>query len=197
MSFLRLALCFLLAACFLPSGAQQAQSAVPPAVLQIYRDSVKPSKMAEYSRIEGEAAQACARASTWPYLTIQSITGTQEVWFLSGFDSYAALERSAESFVRNAALNAELQRLLEAKANLVTDPRVVYASYRDDLSGTSGFILPGARFFTVTTVDCPSRLTNGSLKRFIAHLNRPGKEPAVKIIACFTRSSPECRETSI
>ena len=152
MSFLRVALCFLLAAFFLPSGAQQAQSAIPPAVLQIYRDSVKPSKMAEYSRIEGEAAQACARASTWPYLTIQSITGTQEVWFLSGFDSYAALARSAESFVRNTALNAELQRLLEAKANLVTDPRVVYASYRDDLSGTSGFILPGARFFTVTTV---------------------------------------------
>ncbi len=152
MSFLRLALCFLLAACFLPGGAQQNQSATPPAVLQIYRDSVKPSRMAEYSRIEAEAAQACARASTWPYLTIQSITGPQEVWFISGFDSYAALERSAESFVRNAALNAELQRLLEAKANLAADPRVLYANYREDLSGNTGMILPGARFFTVTTV---------------------------------------------
>jgi hypothetical protein len=152
MSFLRFVFCLLLAASFLPGRAQQAQSAIPPAVLQIYRDQVKPSRMAEYSRIEGEAAQACAHASTWPYLTIQSITGPQEVWFISGFDSYAAMERSAEPFARNAALSAELNRLLEAKANLVADPRAVYAHYRDELSGGLGLIQPGARFFTVTMV---------------------------------------------
>src|ERR1700744_1196216 len=152
MSFLRFACCLLLAACFLPGRAQQAQSAIPPAVLQIYRDQVKPSRMGEYSRIEGEAAQACAPASTWPYLTIQSVTGPQEVWFITGFDSYAVMEHSAESFARNAALIAELNRLQETKANLVADSRAGYAHYRDDLSGSSGLILPGARFFTVTAV---------------------------------------------
>jgi hypothetical protein len=152
MPFLRLACCLLLAACFLPGRAQQGQSAIPPAVLQINREQIKPSRMAEYSRIEGEAAQACAHASTWPYLTIQSMTGPQEAWFISGFDSYAAMEHSAASFARNAALAAELSRLQEAKANLVADSRTVYAHYRDDLSGNSGLVQPGTRYFTITMI---------------------------------------------
>lgn len=152
MSYPRLAFCLLLAACTLSGFAQQAPSGPPPAILQIYRDPVKPSKMAEYSRIEGEAAQACARASTWPYLALQSITGPQEVWFISGFDSYAAMERSADPFARNAALSAELNRLLEAKASLVAEPRAVYAHYRDDLSSNASLVQPRTRFFTVTLV---------------------------------------------
>jgi hypothetical protein len=152
MSCLRISFALLLFACFLCSSAQQTQSAPPPAILQIYRDQVKPSKMAEYSRLESEAAQACARASTWPYLAIQSITGPQEVWFISGFDSYIAMERSAEPFARNAALSAELNRLLEAKTNLVAEPRAVYAHYRDDLSSNTGLVQPRTRFFTVTLV---------------------------------------------
>lgn len=152
MSCLRIFPSLLLAACFLSGSAQQAQSAPPPTILQIYRDPVKPSKMAEYARIESEAAQACARASTWPYLAIQSITGPQEVWFISGFDSYVAMEGSAEPFARNASLSAELNRLLEAKANLVAEPRAVYAHYRDDLSSNTGLVQPRTRFFTVTLV---------------------------------------------
>jgi hypothetical protein len=40
------------------------------------------------------------------------MTGPQEVWFISGFDSYEAMEHSAEPVARNAALTAELNRLL-------------------------------------------------------------------------------------
>src|SRR5882672_10961840 len=151
MSCVRFIFCIWLAALVVPACAQQAQSAPPP-VLQIYRDQVKPSKMAEYAKIEGEAAQVCARASTWPYLAIQTMTGPQEVWFISGFDSYAAMEHSAGPFNRNAALAAELNRLLEAKANLVAEPRAVYAHYRDDISSNSGLVPARTRFFTVTMV---------------------------------------------
>ena len=129
----------------------QTQS-VPPALLQIYRDPVKPSRMAEYSRIESEAALACARAGSWPYLAAQTMTGPQEVWFISGFDSYEAMEHSAEPVARNAALTAELNRLQEAKANLVEQPRTIFAHYRDDLSGNAPLIQPRTRFFTVTIV---------------------------------------------
>src|SRR5690348_12333745 len=97
MSGPRIAFCLLalISAC-LSSQAQQAQS-VSPAILEIYRDPVKPAKMPEYTRIEGEAATACARASTWPYLAMQSISGPQtEVWYMEGFDSYAAVEHSSE-----------------------------------------------------------------------------------------------------
>jgi hypothetical protein len=150
MSSLRFYLCLLLAAAPLAAIAQT--QSVPPALLQIYRDPVKPSRMAEYSRIESEAAMARARASAWPYLAAQTITGPQEVWFISGFDSYEAMEHSAEPVARNAALTAELNRLLEAKANLVQEPRAIFAHYRDDLSGNVSLIQPRARFFTVTIV---------------------------------------------
>lgn len=150
MSSLRFCFCLLLAAVSL-AAMPQTQS-VPPALLQIYRDPVKPSRMAEYSRIESEAALACARASSWPYLAAQTMTGPQEVWFISGFDSYEAMEHSAEPVARNAALTAELNRLLEAKANLVEQPREVFAHYRDDLSGNAPLIQPRTRFFTVTIV---------------------------------------------
>lgn len=152
MSARSIAFCLLLAVVCPSSLAQQAQSA-PPAILEIYRDQVKPAKMAEYTRVEGEAALACARASTWPYLTMQTISGPQtEVWYMEGFDSYASLERSAEPFTRNAALGADLNRLMEAKTNLVGDSRVVLAHYRDDLSSNDGLVQPRARFFNVTLV---------------------------------------------
>jgi hypothetical protein len=150
MSSLRFCFCLLLAAASLAATAQT-QSA-PPALLQIYRDPVKPSRMTEYSRIESEAALACARASTWPYLAAQTMTGPQEVWFISGFDSYEAMEHSAEPVARNAALTAELNRLSEAKANLVQEPRAVFAHYRDDLSGNAPLVQQRTRFFTVTIV---------------------------------------------
>jgi hypothetical protein len=133
--------------------AQQVRSAPPPAILEIYRDPVKPAKMVEYTRIEGEAALACARASTWPYLTMQSITGPQiEVWYIEGFDSYASVEHSSEQFTRNPTLSAELNRLMEAKVNLVGDARVIFAHYREDLSSNAELMQPRARFFTVILV---------------------------------------------
>jgi hypothetical protein len=151
MPYQRTAVRLLLAivSCVSISQAQQAQSAPPPAILEIYRDPVKPAKMVEYTRIEGEAA----RASTWPYLTLQAITGPQiEVWYIEGFDSYASVEHSSEPVTRNAALGAELNRLMEAKANLVGDARVIFAHYRDDLSSNVELVQPRARFFTVTLV---------------------------------------------
>ena len=135
-----------------PAFAQSDSGSAPPAVLQIHREPVKPGKLAEYTKIEAQAAQACYRADTWPYFTMQSVTGPQEVWFVSGFETYASMERSAEPFLRNASLSQELDRLTEAKANLVTEPRTVFLRYREDLGRNHGLAHAGARFFTVTWV---------------------------------------------
>lgn len=135
----------------LPASAQQTVSP-PPDILQIYTDPVKPGKLAEYTRVEREAAQACARASTWPYLAMQAITGPQEVWFISGFDSYAAMEKSAEPFARNASLSADLGRLMDAKASLISDPHTIFLRYREELSRNAGLVRPQTRFFNVTVV---------------------------------------------
>src|ERR1041385_4290327 len=157
MSAQRIAFCLLALISFsLLSQAQQAEPA-PPAILEIYRDQVKPAKLAEYTKLEAEAALACARASTWPYLAMQSMSGPQTevwymegfdsyaavehsppctkpqsaVWYMEGFDSYAAVEHSGDPFRKSASLGGELNRLMEAKINLVGDARVVFAHYRD------------------------------------------------------------------
>lgn len=135
-----------------PLFAQQ-QVPPPPEILQIYRDPVKPGKMAEYKRVEREAATACSRANTWPYLSMQAITGPQEVWFLSGFDTFAAMERSVEPFMRNATLASDLDRIMDAKSNLVSDERTVFLRYREDLSHNGGLMRPQTRFFTATIVN--------------------------------------------
>jgi hypothetical protein len=142
----------LLAVWSVPAVAQSATAGTPPAILEIYRDQVKPGKMADYTRLEGEAARACAHASIWPYLAMQAVTGPQEVWFVSGFDSYAAMEKSAEPFVRNAGLAAELGKMMEAKAALVNDPHTVILEYREDLGRNKGLVSAQARFFNVTVV---------------------------------------------
>ena len=136
----------------LPAFAQIAPVTPAPEILQISRDPVKPGKIAEYTKIEGEAAMACYHANTWPYMTLQSITGPQEVWFVSGFDSYASMEKSAEPFARNSTLAADLGRLTEAKSNLVSDPNTVFLRYREDLSRNSGLMRTQTRFFTITLV---------------------------------------------
>ncbi len=146
-------LCALLFVFFaLPAYTQQAAVPPPPDILQIYVDTVKPGKAAEYARVEMEAARACSRANAWPYLAMEAKTGPQEVWFLSGFDSYAAMERSDEPFIRNPSLSADLARLMENKANLVSGPHTIFLRYRDDLSRNNGFIPPQTRFFVVSVV---------------------------------------------
>jgi hypothetical protein len=131
-------------------SASAQQTPPPPEILQIYSDPVKPGKLAEYTRIENEAARACSRTNTWPYLAMQAITGPQEVWFVSGFDSFAAMEKSAEPFVKNASLAADMTRLMEAKTNLVSDPHTIFLRYRDDLSRNDGLVRPQTRFFSVS-----------------------------------------------
>lgn len=148
---MRSLLCALMAVVsVLPSFAQRGADTTPPDILQVYRDTVRPGKIAEYTKVEGEAAQACSRANTWPYFTVQAVTGPQEVWFVSGFESYAAMESSAEPFARNVGLAAEMGRIADAKANLITDPNTLFFRYRDELGRNNGLVRPGARFYTVT-----------------------------------------------
>jgi len=149
----RILLCLLALVSARPLTNAQIVPVPPPAILEIYRDPVKPGKLPEYARVESEAALVCARANTWPYLAAQSISGPQtEVWYMEGFDSYASVERSGDPFIRNAALSGELNRLMEAKTNLVGDARVIFAHYREDLSSTLGLMPPRTRFLTVTLV---------------------------------------------
>jgi len=136
--------------CFL--AALYAQSPTPPKILEIHRERLKPGAAAEYEKIEAAAGQTCRdMACPNPYLAIQSATGPAEVWLLNGFDSLEAMERVWGQYAENAALLAELDRVVARKAELTIEPQTILARYRDDLSRDLGTPLARMRYLSIET----------------------------------------------
>ena len=138
------------------SGSQAlAQMAAPsPRVLQIYREEVKPGKNAAHEKVETGWPRAYASAK-WPtyYLAITSSTGPNEAWFLSGWDSLAAWEKSSQAEEKNAALQAQLQQLSAQDGELLSGARSVVANFREDLSYRGSEVPFGKmRYFYLSTV---------------------------------------------
>ena len=73
--------------------AQDAAPMGPPKVIQIVREEVKPGKGAAHEKWEASWTQAMVRAKfTTPQLAMTAVTGNNEAWYISGYDSFGALE---------------------------------------------------------------------------------------------------------
>jgi hypothetical protein len=133
--------------------AQEAAVAGPPKVLQIFVESVKPGKAAAHERVEAGWPLAFRKAK-WPshYLAMTSMTGPSEVWFLSGYDSYAAWEADQRHVEQTPALGRELDRLSLQDGELLSGTRGIVAVYREDLSYRPNIKLGDMRYFTVNTI---------------------------------------------
>ena len=138
--------------------AALAQSATPapggpPKVVQIYREEVKPGKVAAHEKVEAGWPRAFAKAK-WPthYLAMVSVTGPSEAWFLTGFDSLAAWEKDTRAAEKNTALTAELDQLSAKDGELLSGGRGLVSVYRDDLSYRAGVNIGQMRYFYLTMV---------------------------------------------
>ena len=125
----------------------------PPRVLQIVRESVKAGKGPAHHRLEADWGRALAQAS-YPgtMLAIESATGQGEAWFMTPFASWAEYEQFNNTFNSSPALAAVTARFNEPESELVSDVRVMVATYREDLSYVSpnGPPLPNMRYFSIT-----------------------------------------------
>jgi hypothetical protein len=135
----------------LPAIAQPAASSAPPKVLQIFREEVKPGKVAAHQKVEAGWPRAFAHAN-WPvhYMAATSVTGPSEAWFLTGYPSYAAYEDDQHNMEKASALFAETQRLSALDGELLAQGRGMLAAFRDDLSYNTGVNLATMRYFTIT-----------------------------------------------
>ena len=71
-------------------GLAQAVPTTQPGFLQIYREQVKPGRVAEHSQWETGWPAAFERAKApFTSLALASMTGPQEVWYVSPFASHA------------------------------------------------------------------------------------------------------------
>ena len=132
--------------------AQAAQHTVPK-YLQIIREEVKVGKGAAHEKYETSWTQALVRAKfTTPMLAMNSVTGSSEAIFISGYDSLAAYEADAKMMENSPALQAVMNQYSPGDAEYVNGGRTQIAMFREDLSYNVGIKLGEMRYFQIRTV---------------------------------------------
>jgi hypothetical protein len=106
-----------------------------PAILQIFREPLKPGTRAAYDAIERATARiAATHGCPHPYLGIEALTGAEEVWYFNAYESHADRQRVWDAYAANEALMTALKESGARKAPLTLPPIDVFARYREELS---------------------------------------------------------------
>ncbi len=127
-----------------PVGTQR------PKVLQIFREEVKPGRQPAHEKSETAFSAALRKAnSKGIYL---AMTSGDEVWFLSPYPSFAALEAQGKEDEANTALGAELDRLWAADGEMLSRTNSLTAVYNESLSFRADWDVAKARYYEVTVV---------------------------------------------
>jgi hypothetical protein len=122
----------------------------PPTILQIEREEVRPGKGAAHAVNEKAWAAAYVKAqSPVQWLGMTTVSGPAEAWFLTGHDSFAALEKNDLSTDANPTLGAERDRLAAIDGELLSRTSTIIARYRPALSYQATVKLPTMRYMTV------------------------------------------------
>jgi hypothetical protein len=143
---------------------QTSARAQVPRILYISREFWKPGHEAALNRIEAEAARMCIGLGVpHPYLGIESLTGSKEVWYLNGFASAEELAQVAEAYGKNPELLAAMNRFAQQRAEFKSQPDSEgSAAYRPDLSRGDEWKM-GQEGFLVIAVTKGNRYSDGTV----------------------------------
>ena len=137
------------------SASMALSQAVPtsqPNLLTITREEVKTGHNAAHAAHEVGWPAAYARAkSPYYYLALVSMTGPNEAWYISTYESHAKLGESMKMESDNATLSAELARLARADADHINSVRNTHAVARTDLSYGAFPDIGLMRYWEITT----------------------------------------------
>lgn len=122
-----------------------------PRILYVSREFWKPGHDAELNRIEAEGARVCIGLGVpRPYLGIESLTGSKEVWYLNGFASAGELAKVTEAYGKKPELLAAMNRFAQQRADFESQPhREGSATYRRELSGGAEWTMGQERFLVI------------------------------------------------
>ena len=135
-----------------PAGAQSQPAAQTstPAVLMIYREEVRPGKGSVHAANEAAWAAAFARGQApVKWLGMTSLAGPSEAWFLSGYPSWEAFERTEAEMDANAAFTADEDKFSGNESDMLSRTSVIAAAYRPELSYQANISLPQMRYMMV------------------------------------------------
>jgi len=140
------------------SGLEKSTRAQAPRILYVSRQFWKPGHDAALNRIEAEAARMCIGLGTpHPYLGLESLTGSKEVWYLNGFASSEELARVTEEYSKKPELLAAMKRFAQQRAGFKSQPDSEGpATYRCELSRGAEWEMGRDRFLVIAvTRDTP------------------------------------------
>jgi hypothetical protein len=137
----------------LPVAAQSVAPPDPPALLLIYREEVKPGKGAAHGANEQAWAAAFAKGQApMQWLGMTAVAGPSEAWFLSRYDSYAAIQKNQDAMQASAALTAEEDKFSAQDGELLNRTSTIIARYRPALSYQPKVAIPQMRYMQVDVV---------------------------------------------
>ncbi len=158
----------------------QGMPSTQPNRLMIYVEQLKVGTDSDHAANEAGWPAAFAKAnSPYYYLAFASMTGSDQVWFVQPFESYAAEAQSMKMVADDPALSAELKSLWRADAEYLESAYTMEAIARPDLSYGEFPDLALVRFYSVSTI----RIRPG---------HGQGWEAAVKVYKeNFERATPD------
>ena len=148
--------CLIVFACFaLGNETGSMAQARPPQILYIARDYLKADAVAANRKLERRAEHLCGTLGfTHPYLTIESVSGPAEMWYLNGFDSQAEVDKLTPEYQQNTRLLAALKDITLQKVALKRqDSTEEFAHFRSDLSSGDPWIIGRGDFFVIMFFD--------------------------------------------
>ena len=143
-----------LALLVLPATVPAQTPAMPPNnVLSIYRESVKAGKGPGHNAHETAWARALTAAkSPSHFIAMASLTGPNEIWYVSIFPTWADYQKNTEAIEANAAATAIGDRFTGGEAELLADARGMTLRPRAELGYGPPADLPHMRFISVTRI---------------------------------------------
>jgi hypothetical protein len=122
-----------------------------PGVLLIAIEEIKPGHGTAHLLNEKGWPAAYEKANFgYPYIALASITGKNEVWYVSPYASHKAMGESFAAESANAELSAEIGRLYQADAEHVSSLTTLHLAGRKDLSHGAFPETAKQRFYEVT-----------------------------------------------
>jgi hypothetical protein len=135
------------------SLATQAQtpSVPPPNILNIQTDNIKPYEDGPYDKFASESAVLSQQLKDPTHvLAMEALTGTPRAIYLSGFDSFEALQKNEEWLLGDAATDAKFDALEAREAPYVAEVHYTIWHYRPDLSNNVvGADIPHSHYWEV------------------------------------------------
>jgi len=124
----------------------------PPAVLQIFEETVKVGKLPAHEKLETRWAKTLVDGK-WPgsSLAMKTIAGAQQAWFVTPHESMASIEKLSKDADKLTALTAQTDLLTAQDGELLTGVRSMFAVYRPELSylPANSVPVPKLRYFDV------------------------------------------------